>query len=442
MSPITQDNLAPAKAGAIISGVLSADAKNPAAQEYVVAPYTEGRFGGNDKYYVLPKGSIDANETVLDAAIREAAEETGIDIARLLGPDNIARLRAGKPVTHVQSGYKGVRIREVVPKALDFSYDSRENKPHRAIMLHIEVEGIEHLYPHLKNPENRSSIGQIEQAPFPLRTLIRNERYPRLEVMFEWLRTMRTPKAPWAKKLAGTPLAPKPTKSGAMPAWFEVAGRPGYFAGLEAAYTEATGERIKDAPSWQNFLKQLPPEDYANILHLAELVKEKLKECKVTKGDHHIIKFDTKDLPLFFYQEGADIITKEQYLKSCIDNAANRGDFARAFAGNTRYAEEQKLPRFERILRSQIAGVVWAVGDARIDTVIDRLKKNPPKTRNGELWGQPINKCAELDRLGEDLHTVNAMMQAREVPLSDVAGIIPKGKLAHPPGHARATSAA
>lgn len=434
--------MVPAKAGAIISGVLSADAKKTDAQEYVVAPYTEGRFGGNDKFYVLPKGSIDANESVLDAAIREVGEETGIDIAKLLGPKNISRLRAGKPVTNVPSGYAGVRIREVAPKALDFIYDSRENKPQRAIMLHIEVEGIEHLYPHLKNRENRSSIGEIDQVHTPLRTLIRNERYPHLEVIFEWLRTMRTPDAPWAKKLAGTPLAPKPNKNGAMPAWFEVASKPGYFAGLEAAYTQATGERITDAASWQNFLKQLAPADYANILHLAELVKDKLKECKVLKGDTDIIKFDTKDLPLFFYQEGADIITKEQYLKSCIDNSANRGDFARAFAGNTRQAEEEKRPRVARILRSQMAGVVWAVGDKPIDTVIDRLKKNPPKTRNGELWGEPINQCAILDALGQELHTINARMKDREVPLCDVADIIPKGKLAEQPQRTRATSAA
>ena len=436
-TPIKQDDIALGKAGAVISGVLTKDAHNPDAKEFVVAPYTEGRFGTNDKYYVLAKGGIDAGETVLDAAIREAGEETGINIKKLLGAENIAKLRAGQPVENVESGYPGVRIRKVATEALDFVYDSRENKPHRTAMLHIEVEGIEGLYPHLKNPANRSEIGEIEQVHKPLRTQIRGDKYPRLEEIFDWLRTMKTPDAPWAKtkneNMAGMPLKPEPDATGAMPAWFAAVSKPHYFAALEETFKRNTGERLNDAPSWQKFLKQLPPDDYVNILHLAELVKDKLKECGVLKGDKNIIKFDTKDLPLFFYQEGADIITKEQYLKSCIDNAANRGDFARAFAGNTRHADETNMPRMQRIVASQMAGVVWAVGDERIDTVIDQLKKRPPKTRNGELWGQPINQPEQLDELGKDLHAVYADMKAKEVPLSSVAGLIPKGKVAAEP---------
>jgi 8-oxo-dGTP pyrophosphatase MutT (NUDIX family) len=190
-----QDNAPLTKADAVISGVRSEDKDNPKAQEYVVAPYTEGRFGANDKYYVLAKGGIDKGENVLDAAIREASEETGIDIHRLLGEHNIAQLRAGNPVTNCASGYPGVRIRKVSSEALDYVYNSRENKPNRAVLLHIEVEGIEHLYAHLKNPENKSRIGKIEQVHTPLRTLIRNDNYPRFEVIFEWLRSMRTPHA-------------------------------------------------------------------------------------------------------------------------------------------------------------------------------------------------------------------------------------------------------
>lgn len=424
-----QDNAPLAKAGAVISGVRSEDKDNPNAQQYVVAPYTEGRFGANDKYYVLAKGAIDSGETVLDAAMREASEETGIDIYKLLGEKNIAQLRAGKSVTNVASGYPGVHIRNVSPEALDFVYNGRENRTHRAALIHIDVEGIEHLYAHLKNPENRSRLGKIEQVHTPLRTLIRNDNYPRFEVIFEWLRTMRAPEAKWAKKLAGVPLVPTPSKTGAMPAWFEKAGKPGYFANLEEKFKADTGDEIHDASSWQNFLAQLPADDYKNMLHLADLVKEKLVECKVLKGDGHIIKFDTKDLPFFFYQEGADILTKEQYLKSCIDNAASRGDFARAFAGNNRKLEQIKAPRIEQIEKSQMAGVVWAAGDHSIDTVIAQLKKRPPKTRNGELWGKPINQPAELDELGEDLHAVYTNMKAKEVPLTEVANRVPKGKV-------------
>lgn len=177
------------------------------------------------------------------------------------------------------------------------------------------------------------------------------------------------------------------------------------------------------------------PEDYANILHLADLVKDKLSECGVIKSDSDLIKFDTKDLPLFFYQEGADIITKEQYLKSCIDNVIKRGDFARAFAGNTRKTEDDNiLPRMKRIERSQLAGVVWAVGEKNIATVVDQLKAElTPETEQQVIWGQPLYEPAHFDALGDDLRQVYKNIKAQEKPLKDVANIVPKGKVAVDP---------
>ena len=450
MAPITQDNIALGKAGAVISGVRSDTFDG---KEYVVAPYTEGRFGTNDKYHVLAKGSIDAGENVLDAAIREASEETGIHIGQTFNPDGtwdkkpyllsteqIERLRKGEVIKNELSGYKDVRIRNVGPNALDYVYEGRESKPHRVVMLNIEVEGIDKLYPHLKNPENRSEIGQIAPVHHPLRDSIRGDDYPRFEEILDWLRTMKTPQAKWAGALAGEPLAPKRDASGKFPAWFDAAGEHGYFGGLEAKFTDPNGARIKitNEASWQNFLKMLQrdmPEDYANILHLADLVKDKLSECGVIKSDSDLIKFDTKDLPLFFYQEGADIITKEQYLKSCIDNVIKRGDFARAFAGNTRKSEsENTLPRIARIERSQLAGVVWAVGEKNIATVVDQLKAElTPETEQQVIWGQRLYEPAHFKALGDDLRQVCKNIKVKETPLEKVANIVPKGKVAVDP---------
>lgn len=269
MTAITQDNIAPGKAGAVISGVRSDKIDQ---KEYVVAPYTEGRFGTNDKYHVLAKGSIDAGENVLDAAIREASEETGIHIGQTFNPDGtwdkkpyllsteqIERLRKGEVIKNELSGYKDVRIRNVGPKVLDYVYEGRESKPHRVVMLNIEVEGIDKLYPHLKNPENRSEIGQIAPVRHSLRDSIRGDDYPRFDEILDWLRTMKTPDAPWAKNLAGRFLKPKRDTLGNAPAWFAVVDKPDYFASLEAKFTDSNGARIKitNEASWQNFLKGL-----------------------------------------------------------------------------------------------------------------------------------------------------------------------------------------
>lgn len=438
-----QDNKPPTKAGALIRGVRTEDVDKEGAEEYVVAPYTEGRFGANDKYYVLAKGSIDDNETVLDAAIREAGEETGIDIARLLGPKNIDKLKRGEAVQDCESGYKGVRIKHVSPDVLDFTYNSRERSCHRAVMLNIEVEGIENLHPHLKNQDNLSKIGQIAQVTHPIRTLTSDtDKYPTFDLMLEWLRTMKMPQAPWAKPKIGTPLAPKADANGDMPSWFKPAMEPDYFKKLEAEYVDKTGKLITDAPSWQNFLNWLNATNYSTIRNLTEVIKSEIKDRRVLKGgDKAIIKFDTKDLPLHFYQEGADLLTKEQYLESCIVNAAERGDFARSFAGDTRAMVNEKAPRMQRILASQMAGVVVAAGEESIDKVIKNLKEKPPKTRDGLLWGQPINEPDALDALGADLHEVYRIMAntLNTRPLTEVANLDNKGRVVQAPerGHAQ-----
>lgn len=461
-------NLPYAKAGFIISGVETQDATNDNAIGLVIAPYTEGRFGSNDKYYVLPKGSIDKGEDVLTAAIRETSEETGVDISSLIGPEGIAALREGKTISPYPSpGYPGVIIKSINPKALDLTYNSREDNRQRTALFHVEVQGIEHLRDALKNPQNRNApltrneqtsrrpdFGtpgynyRIKQVDFPVRSIINGTpaQYPNFQERLNWIRQMKMPDAPWAKGKGGTPLVLK-NKMGE-----EIAVNDGWFTDLETKFLrkyhskDLHTNQISGPNDWQNFLNQLTPKNRNLILKAADAIKEHLYALDILRGDKDLLKFDTKDCPMMFYQEGADLMPMDSYLHSCILNATQRSDFRRAFCGDTPRSQEEKRSVLERISGSQMAGVVWAAGTQNTKNIAEVANmcnaRDFPKTR-GYIWGAPVRRTATASEvkkndlatnqpltktLGSELISVFEEMKQCEVPATEVANVIPHGR--------------
>lgn len=402
------------KAGMVLCGYIE-------GVKHVVAPYSEGRFATNWKYYGLGKGKVDPGEDMLDAAMRECSEETGIDVKKLLGEKAIAALRRGEAVENIESGYKGVRIKRVVPKALEYTYLGRGSSPHDFALFAIELEGIEHLHEHLKNPENRSRyLGDVQQVYHPIRTLLasRRDAYPDMQQCLDWLRTMHMPNKEWSKGRGGESL---PRINGEGDHWF---------ADLEAAYMEKIGRpggHIKNVSDWLKFQKTLVGENYELLSKHAEQIRETLIELNVISGkDSDIIKFDTKDCPLVFYQEGADILTAENYLKAVIDSGLECDDFSLAFCGEIPAMAEKKAPRMERIVNAQMAGVVWAAGDEAIDKVADRFQRKEAKTRSDNTW---LGGDMYDDSLRHDLRSVMTVMRGKEVPISAVLQASAEGTL-------------
>lgn len=406
------------KAGMVLFGDIK-------GEKHVVAPYSEGRFDSNLKYYGLGKGKVDANEDALEAAMRECTEETGIDVKKLLGAETIAKLRRGETVEDIDSGYAGVRIKRVMPKALEYSYLGRGGSPHDFALFAIELEGIEHLYEHLKNPDNRSRyLGDPSQVYFPIRTTLATHRqeYPDMQQCLDWLRTMHMPHPAWSKGRGGESL---PRINGEGDHWF---------ADLEAAYMQRIGRpggHIKNVAEWQSFQKTLVGENYHLLSKHAEQIRETLIELNVISGkDDDIIKFDTKDSPLMFYQEGADILTADNYLKAVIDAGLERSDFNLAFCGNVPAMVAKNAPRIERICNAQLAGVVWAAGDQAIEKVADRFQEKEAKTRSDNAW---LGGDMYDDSLRHDLRGVMTAMKHKEVPISAVIHASKHGTLGESP---------
>lgn len=400
------------KAGMVLFGDIN-------GVRHLIAPYTEGRFGNNYKYYGLGKGKVDPGEDLLDAAMRECSEETGIDVRKLLGEDNIAKIRRGEPVENADSGYPGVRVKRVIPNALEYEYLGREGKPHEFALFAFELEGIEHLYDYLKNKDNRSHyIGLPQEVYHPIRTMLAThpDAYPSMQQCLDWLRTMRMPDVPWAGGRGGEPLQP-------------LNGEPAHwFTDLEQEFMQKLGrpgEHIRNVREWQSFQKGLSREQYRLIHGHAEQIKQVLTELQILSGnDHDILKFDTKDSPLVFYQEGADILTAENYLKTTIKSGIRRGDFNLAFCGNL--PNLQDVPRMTRITSSQLAGVVWAAGDQAIEQVADGFLKKPVKTVGDNAW---LGGNMYDDSIRHDLRGAMDVMKQQTVPIDKILQASNEGTL-------------
>lgn len=393
-------------------------------ERHIVAPYTEGRFGNNMKYYGLGKGKVDPGEDAFEAGMRECKEETGIDVEKLLGKDAIEKLRRGETVENIDSGYEGVRIKRVMPNALEYTYLGRAGSPNDFALFAIELEGIDHLYDHLKNPANRSHyIGMPQEVYHPVRTMLASnpDKYPHMQDCLNWLRTMHMPQRPWSQGRGGESL---PRINGEGDHWF---------ADLEAQYMEKLGrpgDHIRNVPEWQSFQKTLVGDDYKLITKHAEQIKEILIKLHILSGkDEDILKFDTKDSPLVFYQEGADILTVDNYMKAIMDAGMERGDFNLAFCGNIKDMVAKNAPRVERITNSQLAAVVWAGGAEGIDKVADRYQAKPPATPQDNKW---LGGDMYDDSLRTDLHAVLKHMQEHEVPISKILQAQPQGALEPP----------
>lgn len=414
------------KAGMIISGML------PNGQQALVAPYSEGRFGHQDKYYVLPTGSIDAGETPLHGALREAEEETGIDMVRLLTPEGVAALERGERLTNIPSGYPGVTIRRVEPEPVDHTFLSRASKPRRLALYGIEVDGIEHLRSALKNQPNLNRAGRVQPVRRPISDVLRDapERYPTFTDFLEWLRTERMPERIWNTGYTGNrDLVPHEDEVD-YPTWFRL---------LEAKHGPIT-----DRDSWQRFCERIPHHDFSVLSGYIATIKGTLKSMHILNGDNDHIKLDDKDCPLFYYQEGADIITAEQYLKTAFERMRANSDYAKAFGGDCE--QVRKLAPTGRIQHSQLVGIAPFVREEDITkasaqfmedlnrpSLTDRVQGRSPYRATSHSapwlnWGRPTRQAGYSLR-EPMLESRAAMKQSWEARLAAVP---------EPAGNARA----
>lgn len=322
---------------------------NLAGKRAFVMPYSEGRFGEGDKYYVLPSGKIDEGETPLEAAIRETHEETGISLEKLLGADGVDALKNGKTLKlPIQSqAYPGVRVVRLGLDPVVQTYISRGHAERTVMLFGIEVEGIEHLASHVKNPDNAATPDF--KVNHPIKPIVSDKnKYPQLADFLSWMRSGQVPDAGWSRgKEIPEPITGEDVQN---------------FKRIERAFMESrNNHEITNLPEWREFCEKMPKADFSVMRKMFDKIKRNISAMGITNGDHEIIKLDDKDIPLQFYQEGADIITAEDYLKQCRKMIKENPDYASGFGGARAVDADvpenlQTKPKLT-ITRSQLAAV-------------------------------------------------------------------------------------
>ncbi len=373
------------KAGIVIHGMMGTGPN--AGKHSLIAPYTEGRFSTQDKSYVLPKGAIDPGEDMLGGALRETKEETGIDVVLLLcatreevaalakdkhfEPEALKQLRAGESVKNlVSAGYPGVTVLEFEPLFADHMYYGRASNPDRVAMFGVRVEGIEHLCGALKNQQNVNCGQHVVPVKYSIDDRMRDhpEIYPSFDDFLTWMREQAMPDRAWNRQVKHRPTL--------VPNDDSPIERPTFFEQVEERWAKKHNhsQPITTRDQWKSFCEDIPHSDYRQIKGHFEKIKAEVKKLGITKSDMGDVKLDTKDTPLFFYQEGADCITTEQYLASCFERMRANPDYAKAFAGDC--ALQLSKPREKRIIHSQLAGIAPFIEPETIEAATETFTRD------------------------------------------------------------------
>jgi|GEM_PF-5854666 len=372
------DQLPQEKAGFVIYGRRKSDNKL-----CVLTSYSQGRFSTDPddrrKYYGLAKGAIDdTDKSPMDGAIRETAEETGINVRWLLGAANLERLKCGERLENIPAVmYKGVEGHDVPPitvksahrdNLVDYDYISGAGVQRRLQLYYLEVDGIENLEHFLKKPVGNKhepdkpdvQIGVVDQ-------LIR-EHYPRFEDMLQILRTGVIPMNDfWGIPKVGYQHDGAPLRL-FDPVLPEIE---------EHLHDKKLNIDPSDVNTWIKACEKMDGEDFKKLKPQFAIIKKYFEDHHLI-GDTMGIKLDDKDCPMCFYIEGGEVLPLEDMVMRSLDTAQDNKKYAKAMWGaynGDRY--EGKLhgvrEKFPHAQISGLARVFGAVGEG--EDVANALRK-------------------------------------------------------------------
>jgi 8-oxo-dGTP pyrophosphatase MutT (NUDIX family) len=333
------DEKPPTKAGVFLYGWVK-HGKGP-ARLHIVAPYTEGRFGNHDKYYSLAKGFINQGESPIEAARRETVEETGIDIRSLLGADAYERLSAGESVSDLPvAGYPKVRVRHANATPIEHTYISGHGAHHEVAYYAIEVEGIDHLRGHLKHlcAADFSTRATVHKTALEH---LQSQGLPNFDTRMAILRSGIVPAKRGVVWAARSPQ--RIIEQPALPA-------------LEAEFNNK--KAIQTPEEWFAFCASIPGKQHKRLQADMETLKRHFEKSGAISDAGNKLKLDTKDRPLFFYQEGAEILPLQQVLERSEEMAKRTPLYARAMWGEYVGKRRPEADAQERMKSAQIAPLI------------------------------------------------------------------------------------
>ncbi len=398
------------KAGIIAYGM--AKVKTPAGSGerlHVLASYTEGRFGERDKCYNMPKGDLNKNERPLQGAVREFKEETGFDLEDFLG-ENYSQFLAGSVIRNMTNAkYPGVKIVLADPQQpIDDHYISARGNTHRIQYFPIEIEGIEHLRPHLKSIPgiNDHTAAQVNiTAKEMTDRLIGENKLPSFRQRLDILRTgVATSRA----------TAECPASS------VRILREPTFFAHYEKKWLEAQGQtgHITSRQDWEAFFKHPPeaePYDQSaegkRLKHCGKLITGELEKMKKYFAEMGIAsdtlprKLSAKEHSLEFYHEMAEVLPVGVMLERMVDCANRNEHYARAMFGESMQESGQLSSEEQMMQYAQVTPVAkFLASHAPMEVVAAAI--DIPNTDGRGGWEKKRNPPSQCSRssAGPGLH--------------------------------------
>lgn len=325
------------KAGVVVHGMLT---HNPLTGQrlakpthYVVAPWSQGRFSsGLEKHYLLSKGSVDKGEDSLSAAMRETAEESGINLSKLLANGIVHK--------HADQKFLKRHARRQVGGG---------NYEHFMHLYFQRLDNIEALLPYLKNtsaqgdPEiingNPYFSVNVNPASIPLQC---HHAMPDFDTMIKWMRSGFVP-----------PL----TRDDGTKTQRVTLGSRRQFKHIEKEtmrriLANYEGEEKDDSLpvfTWRDASDTVPkirsPKEFGIAFDAMDgsdkhIVKQQLKKLKAALSDAGLLRGDTADVkldikvrPLGLYQEGADLLPMSEYITRIVKQGMSNSRYDSNVAG-------------------------------------------------------------------------------------------------------------
>jgi hypothetical protein len=330
---------------------------------HLLAPWSEGNFSDcGQKTYLLPRGSVDEGEGFLEAAIREVAEETGVYLDEV--PDDPRPEHERRYIYDPSNArhhkweeegrdcfYPGVQVKRWLNdgKPLSDGYvPTNRGNPAKQQMFGVELTGIKALDAPgvLKHGFNGAGGPEVTLKARGLAT--EKVKQGELPSFKELLNVLRTGHWEWGDK-------PE------MQGWLfdpdaGVAER-SYLYSRETAALKASVAQLTQRDGWsredlldvvneavQRFedvrdsrLKIETPEEFDVFFRQSAIqntIKDHLKLLRKHMEGRHLpedqrdaallsdtsgLKMDTRQRPMRYYQEGADIIPAVDYLQRMVD---------------------------------------------------------------------------------------------------------------------------
>ncbi len=286
---------------------------------HILSSYNEGRFGQGYKCYGMPKGKVDEGEAPLDAAVRETYEESNIDIKALLGSEAYERFKKGEIIKDLESpGYPGVKIVKAEPlPVVKHQYISGYGIFRPTQYFAIELEGIEKLRPYLKRMMQNDS----QESAYTQRNTAGLRANMKLPAFRELLNAMRTGEIDLPQTGTGQESRVKIIEHPALPA-------------VEAQWCQDNNMPLpQNIVEWKELCATVAGPDFKKLMKDADAIADTLAARGLIGHAGDQLKLDTKDTPLNYYQEGAEILPLSTMLRRSLEVAARNEEYGRAMWG-------------------------------------------------------------------------------------------------------------